>query len=154
MDPSVLSAAAALTGAAIGGLTSVLASWLTQHTQARAQWLAHDKLRREELYKEFIEDAARAYVDALQHDKADIPLLVGLYAKIGRMRTLSLPKVVESAEQVARKIIDTYLEPVKNFLELREMVENESFDLLKQFSEECRAELESIRERLFKFRAH
>lgn len=154
MNASVLSAAAALAGAAIGGLTSVLASWLTQHSQARAQWLAHDKLRREELYKEFIEDAARAYVDALQHDKADIPLLVGLYAKIGRMRILSLPKVVESADQVARKIFDTYLEPVKNFLELREMVENKSFDLLKQFSEECRVELESIRERLFKSRAH
>ena len=88
MDASVISALAALSGAAIGGLTSVLASWLTQHTQARAQWLVQDKFRREELYKEFIDDASRAYLNALQHDKAEMPVLISLYAKIGKMRVL------------------------------------------------------------------
>ncbi|SRR6266851_3871326 len=96
MDASVITALAALFGAAIGGLTSVLASWLTQQTQTRTQWLAQDKLRRQELYKEFIEEASKCYFDALQHDKADIPALVGLYAKIGRMRFLSSSKVGRS----------------------------------------------------------
>lgn len=36
MNASVISALAALVGAAIGGMTSVLASWLTQRTQVRA----------------------------------------------------------------------------------------------------------------------
>ena len=81
MDASVITALAALVGAAIGGLTSVLASWQTQRTQARAQWLAHDIARRQDLYKEFIEDASKCYVHALQHEEADIPTLVGLYAK-------------------------------------------------------------------------
>jgi hypothetical protein len=107
MNASVISALAALLGAAIGGLTSVLTSWLTQQTQARAQSLAQDKLRRQELYKEFIEEASKCYIDALQHDNADIPALVGPYAKMGRMRVLSSPKVVESAEQIGRKIVDT-----------------------------------------------
>ncbi len=145
MNASVVTALAALAGAAIGGLTSVLASWLAQQVQARAQWLAQDKLLRHELYKEFIEEASKCYTDALQHDKADIPALVGLFAKLGRMRVLSSPKVVESGEQIGRKIVDTYLEPDKTFLELREMLNSGSIDLLRDFSEACRAELESLR---------
>ena len=149
MNASVISALAALLGAAIGGLTSVLASWLNQPTQARAQWLVQDKLRRQELHKEFIEEASKCYFDALQHDKADIPALVGLCAKIGRMRVLSSPKVVESAEQIGRKIVDTYLEQDKTFLELREMLISGSIDLLRDFSETCRAEFESLRPQQF-----
>ena len=145
MDASIITALAALAGAALGGLTSVLASWLTQHAQARAQWIAQDKLRRQELYKEFIEAASKCYVDALQHDKADIPALVELYVRVGRMRILSSPNVVESAELVARRIVDTYLAPNKTFLELREMVNSGTIDLLRDFSETCRAEFESLR---------
>ena len=145
MDSSIISALAALAGAITGGLTSVLASWLTQHAQARAQWRAQDKLRRQELYKEFIEAASKCYINALQYDKADIPALVELYVRVGRMRILSSPKVVENAEFVARRIIDTYLEPNKNFLELREMASSGSIDLLRDFSETCRAVLESLR---------
>jgi hypothetical protein len=84
MNASVVTALAALAGAAIGGLTSVFASWLAQHAQARAQWVAQDKLRRQELYKEFIEAASKCYVDALQHDEADIPALVELYCQGGQ----------------------------------------------------------------------
>jgi hypothetical protein len=113
MNASVITALAALAGAAIGGLTSVFASWLAQHAQARAQWVAQDKLRRQELYKEFIEAASKCYVDALQHDEADIPALVELYVRVGRMRILSSPKVVDSAELVTRTIVDSYLVPNK-----------------------------------------
>ena len=84
MNASVITALAALAGAAIGGLTSVFASWLAQHAQARAQWLAQDKLRRQELYKEFIEAASKCYIDALQQDEADMPALVELYVRVGR----------------------------------------------------------------------
>jgi hypothetical protein len=149
MNASVISALAALLGAAIGGLTSVLASWLTQQRQARTQWLAQDRFRRQELYKEFIEEASKCYIDALQHDKADISALVGLYAKMGRMRVLSSSEVVESAEQTGRKIVDTYLEQDKTFLELREMLISGSIDLLRDFSETCRAEFESLRAQHF-----
>jgi hypothetical protein len=145
MNASVITALAALAGAAIGGLTSVFASWLAQHAQDRAQWVAQDKLRRQELYKEFIEAASKCYVDALQHDEADIPALVELYVRAGRMRILSSPKVVDSAELVTRTIVDSYLVPNKTFLELREMVNSGKVDLLRDFSETCRAEFDSLR---------
>jgi hypothetical protein len=145
MNSSITSAVAALAGTITGGLTSVLTSWLTQHAQATAQWHAQDKLQRQELYREFIERASRCYVDALQHDKADIPALVELYVRVGRIRILSSPKTIESAESVARTIVDTYLKPNKTFLELREMANNGSIDLLRDFSETCRAEFKSLR---------
>jgi hypothetical protein len=145
MNASLISALAALTGAAVGGLTSALASWLIQKTQVRAQWLAQEKLLRQELYKEFIEEASKCYIDALQHDKPDVPALVGLYAKVARMRVLSSQTVLKHAEQIERKIMDTYLEPDKTFVELRQMANSGSIDLLGKFSEACRAEFESLR---------
>src|SRR4029077_21252085 len=46
VDASVTPALATFLGAATGGLTSVLATWLTHRTQARAQSLERDALRR------------------------------------------------------------------------------------------------------------
>ena len=115
-----------------------------QRAQARAQWRAHEIVRLQDLYKEFIAEASTCYVHALQHDKANIPGLVRLYAKLGRMRILSSPKVLESAGRIERKIVDTYLAPDKTFLELREMINSGSVDLLCEFSVACRAEFESL----------
>jgi hypothetical protein len=149
MNASIISALSALLGAAIGGTASFLASWMTQRMQVQAQWLIQERLRRQELYKEFIEEASKCYIDALQHDKGDIPSLVTLYSKIDRMRVLSAPKVIDSAEQIGRKILDTYLEPDKSFLELREMVNTNSIRIIGDFSQACREELESLRPRQF-----
>ena len=115
MDPAYLSAFAALAGSTIGGLTSLTASWLTQHVQFSAQQRASDLSRREELYKNFIEEASRWYADAFEHDKAEVANLVNLYALVSRMRVLSSPRIVENADRVVRVIIETYLAPNKTF---------------------------------------
>jgi hypothetical protein len=85
----------------------------------------------------------------LQHDNPDIAALIGLYAKIARMRVLSSQTVLDHAEQIERTILDTYLEPDKTFPELREMANSGSLDLLRGFSEACRAEFESLRVQQF-----
>lgn len=144
MDASVISAVAALAGTAVGGLTSVLANWLTHRIQVRAQWLQHEKNRRQILYRDFIEEASKCHIDALQHDEADIPGLVGLYAKVSRMRVLSSKPVVDVAESITRKIVDAYLEPDKSFAELRDMANDGTIDLLREFSTACRQEFEDL----------
>ena len=149
MNASVISALSGLLGAAIGGFASLLASWMTQRVQVRAQWVVQDKLHRQDLYREFIEEASKCYIDALQHDKGDIPALVTLYTKIQRMRILSPSNVVAAAEQIGHKILDTYLQPDRTFLELREMVQSNSIDILHDFSEACRQEFESLRAQQF-----
>ena len=147
MDNSIISVLAALTGAAVGGLTSGIANWINHRSQVRAQWLNHEMNRRQILYKDFIEEASKCYIDALQHNEADIPGLVGLYAKLSRMRVLSSALVVDHAEKVARKVLDTYLEPDKSFFELREMAIDGSMDLLRGFSSACHDEFEEMRAR-------
>jgi hypothetical protein len=147
MNASAISALAALAGTAVGGLTSVLANWLSHRIQVRAQWLQHEKNRRQILYRDFIEEASKCYIDALQHDQADVPGLVGLYAKISRMRVLSSALVVDHAEAITRKILDAYLEPDKSFVELRDMANNGTIDLLREFSIACREEFEDMQAR-------
>jgi hypothetical protein len=149
MNASVVSALAALVGAAIGGLTSVLATWLTQRTQVRAEWLAHDLTWRQELYKTFIEEATNLYVHALQHSEPDLAALGILYAKISRMRVQSSSEVVEEADLIGRTIVDTYLAPDKTFIQIREMLADGSIDILGRFGDVCRAEIKSLRAQQF-----
>lgn len=149
MEATIISALAALTGSAVGGLTSMAANWLNHKSQIRAQWLHHERNRRQILYRDFIEEASKCYIDALQHNEADISGLVGLYAKLSRMRVLSSKPVVHGAEDIARKILDTYLEPDKSFVELRDMALNGSIDLLHEFSNACRDEFEELRVQQF-----
>jgi len=149
VETSITSALAALAGSAIGGLTSVAANWLNQRSQIRAQWVQHEKTRRQILYRDFIDEASKCYIDALQHNEADVSSLVGLYAKLSRMRVSSSKPVVQHAEVIARKILDTYLEPDRSFVELRDMAINGSIDLLQEFSDACRDEFEELRAQQF-----
>jgi hypothetical protein len=141
MDTNLISAVAAL-GAAAGGTASFLGSWIVHRRQVRSQWLGQDKLRRQDLYKEFIEEASKCYLDALQHHQPDVSLLVALYAKMSRMRVLASPGVLATAELALKRIIDTYSESDVTFTDrsLRTMVQQGSFDILRDFSDQCRAE--------------
>jgi hypothetical protein len=143
MDTAYVSAIAALAGSAIGGLTSLAASWLTQRVQLSAQQLAHDIGRREELYKDFIEEASQSYTHAWQHSEseADVSKLVRLYAIVSRMRVLSSTPVIEQADRVMRVIIQTYVGPNKTIREAAESVQTGLLDPLRDFSEACRDEL-------------
>src|SRR5262245_14660767 len=141
MDPVYVSAFAALAGSMIGGLTSMAASWLTQSFEFRSQQRAQDLSRRSELYKDFIQEAARCYADAYEHSKTEVSNLVNLYALVGRMRLLSSPRIVESADQVVRVIIETYLGPNKTLGDVREILDNEAMNPLRAFSLACRDEL-------------
>lgn len=144
MDPAYISAFAALAGSTIGGLTSLATTWLSQHAQFRAQQLARDITGREELYKAFIEEASKLYVDAYEHDKAEISKLVNLYALISRMRVLSSPRIIEVADGVARVIIATYLAPNRTFRDIPEILDNADMNPLQEFSDACREELRGL----------
>lgn len=148
MDTAYLSALAALTGTAVGGLTSFFGSRLAQNAQFKAQLFLHDKGRRQELYRDFIDEASQLYIDALTNDQPSLPKSIALYALISRMRIMSTPTVIEDAEKVARLIVETYPKPNKTFSELRDMARDmahqQSLDPLRRFSESCREELQGV----------
>lgn len=145
MNPHLISVAAALLGAVIGGLASALTSWLAERVRSNGEWWRQEHRRREQLYDAFIENAVESYADALQHDEPDVAALVALYAKIDRMYLHSSRAVIESAEEVRRKIVDTFLDDNKAFPELREMLAEGSIDLFGKFSAACRVELDAVR---------
>jgi len=138
MEAAYISALAALAGTAIGGLTSFATSWTTLQAQGRAQRLANERDKREALFGRFLEEAAKLYADALQNKRDDASALIGLYALIGRIRLISSARVVESADTVARIIMDSYPAPNMTLEEIR----TAEVDPLREFSEACREELQ------------
>src|SRR6202048_3057379 len=141
MNAGYISAFAALAGSLIGGLTPFAAAWVTQRQQANVQWLLQEKTRRQELYQQFIEEASKAYVDALIHDETALAPRVSLYALINEMRVVSDLHIPESADKCVRMIVDTYVLPNKTLPELRGMMESDALDPLRDFAEMCREEL-------------
>ena len=140
MDSGYISALAALAGTAIGGLTSFVTSWMTQHSQAKAQRLANEREKREVLFGRFLEEAAKLYVEAMQ-DKGDPTAMVHIYALTNRIRLISSPRVVESADTLARIIMDTYLAENLTMAEIRAKWIEGGVDPLRDFGEACREEL-------------
>jgi hypothetical protein len=143
MDAGYITALAALGGAALGGFTSFATSWTTQRVQMNAERAASSKSRRQKLYNAFIDGAAKMYGDALIHDKLELSGLIELHTIVSRMRVFSSAAVIENAISVVRVITETYSQPNKSPLEIEEMIENGTIDLLKGFSEACRREFET-----------
>jgi len=143
MDAGYITALAALGGAALGGFTSFATSWTTQRVQMNAERAASSKSRRQKLYNAFIDGAAKMYGDALIHDKLELSGLIELHTIVSRMRVFSTVEVIENASRVVRIITETYSQPNKSPVEIEEMIENGTIDLLKGFSEACRREFET-----------
>jgi hypothetical protein len=148
MDVAYVSAMAALVGSVVGGLTSSGTTWLSQRAQARAGQMAHEMELREDLYRDFIIAASKAYGDALLNSEPQIAELVSLYAMISRMRIVSLPHTIACADKIMLTIIDTYFSPNQSVRELRDLIRvGAGIDPLRDFSEVAREEM-----RLFKGR--
>jgi hypothetical protein len=145
MNVAYISALSALAGSIIGGLTTGITTWLNQRSQARAVESAREMSRREDLYRDFIVAASKAYGDAIVSSDLQIQDLVGLYAMVSRMRVLSSSRTIACADDVVRTTIDTYFAPNKTVRELHDMIKSGvSIDPLKEFSEAAREELRTL----------
>ena len=143
MDVAYLSALSAIAGSVVGGLTSGIATWLSQRAYARSGRLAQEMSRRDDLYKDFIVAASKAYGDAVLSNEPQIQEILALYAMISRMRLMSLPRTVACAEKVMDITITTYFAPNQTLRELHDLTKSGTawIDPLKDFSEAARDEL-------------
>jgi len=130
-----------IAGAVVGGMGSAITSWITQHVQVRSRDVQANRDRRELLYAEFIDEAARLYGDALGHERDDVENLVRLYALVGRMRLGSTPAVIEAAHNVIHAVIAIYGAPSRPLHDLPTIAASGEFEPLIAFSEACRIEL-------------
>ncbi|MBV8800371.1 MAG: hypothetical protein JO208_11270 [Alphaproteobacteria bacterium] len=145
MDPAYLSALAVFLGSVVGALSSLVTTWLSKTREDHAQRASANKLGRQKLYAQFIDEASKLYMDALVRDQAEPSAMVSLYALISKMRMVSDPNVIENAEAVVATILETYSHPNKTFPELRDLTLNRGLvDPLLTFSEICRDELRDL----------
>lgn len=150
IDPALLSSAAALLGALIGGGASLSVAVYTQRTQNRLQRIAHEISKRESVYADFMVKASNLVIDAYVHDADSIELtengqkLIGI---ISRMRLFAPPEVLLEAEATLRAIIEISLQPSVPLGQLaREaMSKRPDPEHLLRFGEVCRADLDDVR---------
>ena len=147
MNSGMIAASAAVFGSLVGALGSVAGTWITQRHQDIRDLLAKTIVRRESLYSDFIAESARLLVDAMVQNNSDPQKLIPLYALLSRIRLSSSTPVLETAEAVIRIILSTYPKPnlTPEQIESRAMSGN---DPLRQFSDACRKELDSIQRKL------
>jgi hypothetical protein len=143
LDPAALSAMSAIAGSVVGVLGSTVSAWIAQRHQDRRERLAAKIAQREQLYAGFISEAAALLVDAMEHSLQDPSKLVPIYAFISRIRLSSSTSVVESAERLIDTILNTYQQPNLRPEDIQTDV-NSRHDHLHEFSDTCRAELESL----------
>jgi hypothetical protein len=144
-DAAYLPALSALAGSLVGGLTSGLTTWLSVRNQARAGRIARELSQRNDLYKNFIVAASKAYGDAMLTNEPQMQDLVDLYAMVSTMRVLSPARTVECARKVVEATVDTYFAPNKALHELHALMKSGGgIDPLKDFSEAAREDLQAF----------
>ena len=123
-------------------IATATSNWINQHRKHRVLGKTRAHTHRHKLYKQFIGEASKLYADALVNEKSEISNLANIYALIARMRVISNDEVIHEAEKMGRRILDTYLSPNRNFIELPNLI-NE-MDPLRDFSDACRRELQTL----------
>ena len=113
MTSAYISAIAALCGSVIGSLVSIATTWLTQHHQDESRRRAQEYTRRARIFVEFIDLSSKAYVDALLETSIKDPAkVVSLYATMGKLRLFASGGIVEAAEKVMSRILETLTGPL------------------------------------------
>jgi hypothetical protein len=135
---------AAALGSLVGASASIATTLITQRTQAAREARAERLREREALYGDFITEAARLVVEALDHSLDRPETFVKLYGILGRIRLVCGEATLAEAEVCCRRIVEFYLKPNMTAEQIRAAFEANEFDPLKAFSIACRAELLKI----------
>ena len=143
MNSTLITALAAIGGSIVGALGSFFGSLVNQRYHDRRDLFASKIARLETLYSDFITEAARLLVDALEHNKAEPKEIVPAYALLSRIRLDSSPQVLQAAETVLNTIMDIFPQPNLAPEEIH-IGGISGEEQLKRFGEICRRELESI----------
>jgi len=143
----MITALAAISGSLVGAFGSAIGTWITARHQDRRNLLGNTIARREGLYSDFIGESARLVVDAMQHNASDVQRLLPVYALLSRIRLSSSEPVLREAEQVIRHIVSTYPKPNLTAEQIESQAATDR-DPLRQFSDLCRRELDSLQRAL------
>ena len=144
MEANIVSALSAVLGSLVGGTASIASSWVTQRTEGRREHVHNQVQKRETLYAEFISEASKLSVDALDHTLEQPERIADVYALLNRIRLTSSRVVVDAGDEVIHGILHRYFSPKMTQEEMEKYALSMHDDPLKPFAEVCREELERL----------
>jgi hypothetical protein len=146
MNDALISAVAALSGSALGGLTPIISNYLIQRGLTQRELLNRELAERQNLYSEFIRFGTKLYVNATtkEPEEENLDDLVALYALISRIRLYASDPVIEAAQDFAAVVTQRYGSAAISIEDLRSETLKPHVDPLNPFSIQCRKELEEI----------
>jgi hypothetical protein len=146
MNEALISAVAALTGSALGGLTPIISNYLIQRGLTERELLTRELAERQSLYSEFIRFGTTVYVKALTSEpkSENVEDLVALYALLNRIRLYSSAQVIAAAQDFAASVTEKYGNEAISIEDLKSVTLKPHVDPLSAFSVQCRQELEEI----------
>ena len=144
MDNAWIPAFSAVMGSLVGAFTSFVTTYANQRSQYRRDFLNRQFSQRENLYSEFIKEAARLMVDSLEQEMVKPSSLVPIYGLENRIRLNASDEVVQAARSVIQKIVESYRRPRMTEEDIRRAAYLDIEDPVKEFGEACRKELNRL----------
>lgn len=141
IDPSLVTAFAAVMGSLAGASASIFTTWMTQRNQNHRERSQVELRRRELLYGEFIAEGFKLTADAFEHSLDHADSLVTLHTILGRIRLVSAPPIVEAAEDCCRFLFELYVGKNLTAEEIHDIIRTSDHPL-KDFATKCRVELD------------
>jgi hypothetical protein len=122
-------------GSLVGGFTTFVTTYASRRSQYRRDFLSKQFAKRETLYSEFINEAARLQIDSFDRQMDNASGLVNIYALENRIRLNALEEVIQAAVHTIENIIESYKRPNMTAEEIRHGAYLDIEDPLKQFGE-------------------
>jgi hypothetical protein len=148
IDGQAITALTGVMGALVGGFASLASTWLGARSQSRRDLIQREVVKRETVYSDFIDQAARLLVSSATHrideEGSELERVVSVYAIAGRIRLFASEQVILEAEKVIARIILQYGDDNLSPEQLRTTALERKDDHLKAFSIACKQELRRI----------
>ena len=144
MDSAWISAFSAVMGSLVGGFTTFVTTYANQRSQYRRDFLSKQFAKRETLYSEFINEAARLQIDSFDRQMDNASGLVNIYALENRIRLNPSEEVIQAAVHTIENIIESYKRPNMTAEDIRHGAYLDIEDPLKEFGEASRNELNKL----------
>jgi len=145
MDSGLLSTLAALAGTVVGALSSLGSNWMTSRAQARAQRLAEERAKREDIYGRYMDVLARLYAAALNSaGEVDYTMLTEAYALSGRISLRASDAVVAAGDKALRFVVDLAIGQRRSPEAMRALMDDAEANVIGAFARACRAELSAL----------
>ena len=145
MDSGLLSTLAALAGTVVGALSSLGSNWMTSRAQARAQRLAEERAKREDIYGRYMDVLARLYAAALNSaGEVDYAMLTEAYALSGRISLRASDAVVAAGDKALRFVVDLAIGQRRSPEAMRALMDDAEANVIGAFARACREELTAL----------